>query len=497
MQQEEKDSSFHHHHHDGGTVTSSAIVQQYRSNQNHLKELPFDIKKEELGKFSNDRSRLALIDLFKTYLDRVETIKNQKNKNNNEDDVEKGSHYIQTILSKLQQDETISNNNSNKNLSREQKENMSHNMEIAALALSTIILKSSPESGISNNDQEIQHRIQTFGANAIAEKKLKSFFTLMYEAVKDFVLIMLIVMGVITISVETTIGLDEGESCGACWLEGFAILTSVCIVVLITAGIDYGKQLAFRDLSHKLETKNTKSVIRDGEQLSVTDAEIVVGDILSVNSHSLASIPADCVLLGPNVDLRMDESSLTGESHAVKKLPGDVILSGTNAVEGAGKMVVIAVGIHSVAGRIKARVYESDDHHDDLEGDEETPLFKKLDRIAKQIGLAGTAAAGFAFIISAIIGFGVQRQSWKMILEYLIVSITVLAVAVPEGLPLAVTLSLAFSSGKMAKENNMVKSLSACETMGCATTICTDKTGAETIAFSSFLLNTLIYIIFN
>jgi P-type E1-E2 ATPase len=116
-----------------------------------------------------------------------------------------------------------------------------------------------------------------------------------------------------------------------------------------------------------------------------------------------------------------------------------------------------------------------------------------LDRIAKQIGLAGTAAAGFAFIISAIIGFGVQRQSWKMILEYLIVSITVLAVAVPEGLPLAVTLSLAFSSGKMAKENNMVKSLSACETMGCATTICTDKTGAETIAFSSFLQYSSLY----
>ena len=116
---------------------------------------------------------------------------------------------------------------------------------------------------------------------------------------------------------------------------------------------------------------------------------------------------------------------------------------------------------------------------DDLEGDEETPLFKKLDTIAKQIGWAGTGAALFAFVISCIIGFAVEKEEWKMVLEYFIVAITVLAVAVPEGLPLAVTLSLAFSSRQMAFENNMDKTLSACETMGCATTICTDKTGKD------------------
>ena len=104
-------------------------------------------------------------------------------------------------------------------------------------------------------------------------------------------------------------------------------------------------------------------------------------------------------------------------------------------------------------------------------------VFKKLDNIAKQIGLAGTGAALFAFLISTVIGFAVKKEEWKMLLEYFIVAITVLAVAVPEGLPLAVTLSLAFSSRKMMSDNNMVKTLSACETMGCATTICTDKTG--------------------
>ena len=481
----------------------TAIATAARARNDHLK--PFLVTPDELANVSQERTMEAFIELLEKYINRVDpssgteesleslapaisstTIDftdadasaynhdvehssdmiNGKNKT-------KATRFIKTIISKLRHDLKITNP------TQEEKQKISRHMEAAAMALSTIVLRSAPEAGINHDDVELNHRIESFGVNAIADKKLKSFLALMWDAFQDFVLIMLTVMGVVTIVVETTIGLDPGEKCGPCWLEGFAILTSVCIVVLITAGIDYGKQLAFQDLSKKLETKNIKSVIRNGQQVNVTDAEIVVGDILSVNSHSLASISADCVLLGPNVDLKMNESSLTGESQAIKKLPGDVILSGTNAVEGSGKMVVIAVGIHSVAGRIKARVYDSTDHDEDLEGDEETPLFKKLDKIAKQIGLAGTGAAAFAFVICCIIGFAVKRENWKMVLEYFITAITVLAVAVPEGLPLAVTLSLAFSSRKMAFENNMVKTLSACETMGCATTICTDKTGED------------------
>ena len=137
----------------------------------------------------------------------------------------------------------------------------------------------------------------------------------------------------------------------------------------------------------------------------------------------------------------------------------------------------IAVGINSVAGKIKARVYESEDHDDDLGGDEDSPLFVKLDLIAKQIGIAGTVAAAVAFVASCIIGLAIRDDPVSNLVQYLIVAITVLAVAVPEGLPLAVTLALAFSSNKMMKEQNLVKHLDACETMGCATTICTDKTG--------------------
>jgi magnesium-transporting ATPase (P-type) len=286
---------------------------------------------------------------------------------------------------------------------------------------------------------------------------------------------MLIVLGIISIVVEVTT--HEG-ACTTCWIEGAAILCSVVIVVCVTAGIDYVKQFAFIRLTRSLNESNTKAVIRDAKQLSVTDEDIVVGDILSVNAHALATIPADCILLGPPADLKMDESTLTGESKMISKRPGDVILSGTNAVQGSGKMVVIAVGVHSVAGKIRARVYESEDHEGDLEGeDSNSPLFVKLDLIAKRIGIAGTFAASISLIGSCIIGLGINNQGPSMIVEYIITAITVLAVAVPEGLPLAVTLALAFSSSKMMKEQNLVKHLDACETMGCATTICTDKTG--------------------
>jgi len=260
-------------------------------------------------------------------------------------------------------------------------------------------------------------------------------------------------------------------------------LTSVCIVVGVTAGIDYVKQFAFIRLTHNLDATNTKSIIRGGKQINVVDGDIVVGDILQVNSHNAASIPADCVVLGPvsGSALRMDEASLTGESALIKKMPGDVVLSGTTVKQGSGKMLVIAVGVNSVAGKIKARVYESEEGEEDkLEGDDESPLFKKLDHIAKQIGLLGSAAAVFAFLAMCIIGLAIKKEDVKEIVEYFIVAITVLAVAVPEGLPLAVTLSLTFSSNKMMAEQNLVKHLDACETMGCATTICTDKTGTLT-----------------
>ena len=434
------------------------------------------IKAGDLSILGNDRTRAALVELLE---------KGVKGKGGGGGDEEEPSSKRKMEMEVLLLVEKMRADEAKGPFAEHSPEEIEadKNADIAANVLTTALLQSSPECGI--DPREVEHRREYFGTHAIADKELDSFCALCFEAVQDFVLIMLIVLGIISIAVETTIGLEGGEKCGPCWIEGAAILVSVCIVVFVTAGIDYAKQFAFIRLTRSLHETNTKAVIRDGKQISVVDDDIVVGDILSVNSHNLASIPADCVLLGPAADLKMDESTLTGESKAISKKPGDVVLSGTIASEGSGKMVVIAVGINSVAGKIKARVYESEEHDDELGGDDEnSPLFVKLDLIAKQIGIAGTVAAVVAFAASCIIGLAIRGDEVRNLIKYLIVAITVLAVAVPEGLPLAVTLALAFSSNKMMKEQNLVKHLDACETMGCATTICTDKTGKSVSAES-------------
>jgi len=434
----------------------------------------YTVTAQELGALSDERTRTALADTLQMALKGLNTLQGGS-------DEEAPSANAQVTADVMKVAKHLKEMEANGPYSEHSAEQVDEDKtaEVAATMLATVVLCSSPEYGISPN--QVESRRAIFGSNAIADKQLDSFCKLCWEAVQDFVLIMLIVLGVISIVVETTIGLEDGTKCGACWIEGAAILVSVCIVVLVTASIDYAKQFAFIRLTNSLNETNTKAVIRDGRLESVTDDDIVVGDILSVNSHNLASIPADCVLLGPSMDLKMDESSLTGESNLISKKPGDVILSGTTASQGSGKMVVIAVGVNSVAGKIKAQVYESKDYVDTLGSeDENSPLFVKLDRLAKQIGMVGTGCAILAFTASCIIGLAIKGENIGRIVDYLIVAITVLAVAVPEGLPLAVTLALAFSSNKMMKDQNLVKHLDACETMGCATTICTDKTGTLT-----------------
>jgi calcium-translocating P-type ATPase len=429
---------------------------------------PFSVTAIELGNFGAERTRAALADLLEVGIAKEAEIAAARVKN----DVETPSPHnvLQTDVQQLVAAMRLAG--SGKEDSEESSDDK--NADMAANVLTSVLLRSSPEAGI--DPREVEHRREIFGTNAITEKPMESYCKLCWQAVQDFVLIMLIVLGSISIVVE--VSTHHGD-CGACWVEGAAILISVIVVVNATAGIDYGKQFAFQRLSRSLHDTNTKQVIRDGQQVSVIDDDIVVGDILSVNSHNLASIPADCVLLGPASDLKMNESSLTGESKLISKKPGDVIMSGTNAAGGSGKMVVIAVGVNSVAGRIKAQVYESSDHKSDLESEDTmSPLYVKLDWIAKRIGIAGVVAATLALLGSCIIGFAVRTNKFgENIIEYIITAITVLAVAVPEGLPLAVTLSLAFSSNKMMKDKNLVKHLDACETMGSATTICTDKTG--------------------
>ncbi|XP_004700463.1 plasma membrane calcium-transporting ATPase 1 isoform X2 [Echinops telfairi] len=420
-------------------------------------------------------------------------------------------------------------------------------------------LKTSPNEGLSGNPADIERREAVFGKNFIPPKKPKTFLQLVWEALQDVTLIILEIAAIVSLGLsfyqppegnnalcgEVTVGEEEGEG-ETGWIEGAAILLSVVCVVLVTAFNDWSKEKQFRGLQSRIEQEQKFTVIRGGQVIQIPVADIIVGDIAQVKYGDL--LPADGILIQGN-DLKIDESSLTGESDHVKKsLDKDpLLLSGTHVMEGSGRMVVTAVGINSQTGiiftllgaggeeeekkdekkkekknkkqdgaienRNKAKAQDgaamemqplkSEDGGDGDEKDkkkanlpkkEKSVLQGKLTKLAVQIGKAGLLMSAITVIILVLYfvinTFWVQKKPWlaectpiyiQYFVKFFIIGVTVLVVAVPEGLPLAVTISLAYSVKKMMKDNNLVRHLDACETMGNATAICSDKTGTLTM----------------
>uniref|UniRef100_A0A671T2I8 Calcium-transporting ATPase n=1 Tax=Sinocyclocheilus anshuiensis TaxID=1608454 RepID=A0A671T2I8_9TELE len=384
-------------------------------------------------------------------------------------------------------------------------------------------LKSSPIDGLSGHSDDISRRKEEFGKNFIPPKKPKTFLQLVWEALQDVTLIILEVAAIISLGLsfykppnaerecEAAGGVeDEGEA-EAGWIEGAAILLSVICVVLVTAFNDWSKEKQFRGLQSRIEQEQKFTVLRAGQVIQIPVAEIVVGDIAQVKYGDL--LPADGVLIQSNV-LKIDESSLTGESDHVKKTvdKDPMLLSGTHVMEGSGKMLVTAVGVNSQTGIIFTLLGEKDGGTVEMEplnrddGTEEEPkknkipkkeksvLQGKLTKLAVQIGKAGLFMSAITVLILVVLflvdTFWIQGLPWikdctpiyiQFFVKFFIIGVTVLVVAVPEGLPLAVTISLAYSVKKMMKDNNLVRHLDACETMGNATAICSDKTGTLTM----------------
>ncbi|KAM8976278.1 plasma membrane calcium-transporting ATPase 4 isoform 1-T1 [Pelodytes ibericus] len=417
-------------------------------------------------------------------------------------------------------------------------------------------LKTSPVEGLSGNPSDLEKRRQIFGKNFIPPKKAKTFLQLVWEALQDVTLIILEIAAIISLGLSFYHPTGEGsEVCGdvsagvedegeaqAGWIEGAAILFSVIIVVLVTAFNDWSKEKQFRGLQSRIEQEQKFTVIRKGQVIQIPVAELVVGDIAQIKYGDL--LPADGILIQGN-DLKIDESSLTGESDQVKKsLEKDpMLLSGTHVMEGSGRMLVTAVGVNSQTGiiftllganesaeeekkskkgskkqgppenRNKAKAQDgvaleiqplkSEEGVECEEKEkkvvkvpkkEKSVLQGKLTRLAVQIGKAGLIMSAITVIILVlyfvIYTFGVKGRPWlaectpvyiQYFVKFFIIGVTVLVVAVPEGLPLAVTISLAYSVKKMMKDNNLVRHLDACETMGNATAICSDKTGTLTM----------------
>ncbi|CAB3380994.1 Hypothetical predicted protein [Cloeon dipterum] len=382
-------------------------------------------------------------------------------------------------------------------------------------------------AGLSVPTRDIERRREVFGSNVIPAKKPKSFLALAWEAAQDFTLLILIVAALTSLILGFIVPKDEvkpvaGEEEHHGWIESLAIFISVIVVVLVTAFNDWSKERQFQGLQGRIKGEHKYSVLRGGEVIQIPVGEIVVGDVCQVKYGDL--LPADGIIITGN-DMKMDESSLTGESDHVKKGENTdpMLLSGTNVMEGSARMLVTAVGINSKAGIIftlvgaakqkkKAKGDDSSSSSSNFGGStdessekkEKSVLQSKLTKLALNIGYFGTAIALLTVIILAV-KFSINTYvinetqfQWSQLNEYIgfiITGVTVLVVAVPEGLPLAVTLSLAYSVKKMMKDNNLVRHLDACETMGNATAICSDKTGTLTTnrmtVVQSFVCNKL------
>ena len=384
-------------------------------------------------------------------------------------------------------------------------------------------LQTDPELGI----QDLDGREDAFGSNKVFVEPVPPFCHYVWEALKDLMVRILILAAVVSIVLGCTFSEDPSKD----WVDGVSIVVAVLIVVLVGSITDYQKEQKFHELN-EVQNEGTKyKLIRNGQPQDHISDDLLVGDLIMINYGDIMA--ADILLIEGN-GIKMDESALTGESDAMKKekfdkcyemqqngekkLPSPLILSGTNCIEGSGKGIVIAVGEHSQKGIIRRTV-------DNAQEDSKTPLELKLERIAELIGYFGIGA-GVVTLIALMIRFAISFSEElddynetsdtegvitsilfnfpylendetlmkhvdndltdprlgvaKKILDIIILCVSIIVVAIPEGLPLAVTLSLAFSIKKMMDYNNLVRKMHACETMGGANYICTDKTGTLT-----------------
>ncbi|KAJ7182037.1 hypothetical protein C8R46DRAFT_885366 [Mycena filopes] len=342
---------------------------------------------------------------------------------------------------------------------------------------------------------EVRRRV--YGENVLPRRATKSLLSLMYTALKDKVLVLLSIAAVVSLALGLFQDFGTPRPAGdppVDWVEGVAIMVAILIVVVVGSVNDWQKERQFQTLNDKKEERGVK-VIRGGVEKVIDIKEVVVGDIALLEPGEI--VPCDGVFLGGH-NVKCDESGATGESDAIKKLSYDecmalrgtegeahtdcFVVSGSKVLEGVGRYVVVAVGTKSFNGRIMMA----------LRGDaDNTPLQLKLNALAELLAKLGSAA-GLILFTALLIRFFVQlgkgeppncrtpSQKGIAFVNILIISVTLIVVAVPEGLPLAVTLALAFATKRMTYEKLLVRILGSCETMANASVVCTDKTGTLT-----------------
>ncbi|KAF7596652.1 plasma membrane calcium [Aspergillus hancockii] len=353
-----------------------------------------------------------------------------------------------------------------------------------------------PISAANESSQPHADRIRVYKRNTLPEKKPTPLWRLMWMAYNDKVLILLTAAAAISLALGLyeTFGVEHqpGAPMGVDWIEGCAICVAIVVVVMVGSLNDYQKEKAFVKLNAKKEDREV-NVIRSGKTVRISVHDLLVGDVLHLEPGDF--VPVDGIFIGGH-NVKCDESSATGESDQLKKTgaeqvmdylerghsrPQDLdpfIISGSKVLEGVGTCLVTSVGVNSSYGKILMAMRQEM---------EPTPLQKKLDGLAGAIAKLGSSAAILLFFVLLFRFLGslpgdhrTGAEKASQFTDILIVAITVIVVAVPEGLPLAVTLALAFATTRMVKLNNLVRVLKSCETMGNATTVCSDKTGTLT-----------------
>ena len=328
---------------------------------------------------------------------------------------------------------------------------------------------------IGLTDEQVKQSRQQHGKNVLTPPQRTSLWKLYLDKFRDPIIQILLVAAFVSL----ILAFIEKN-----FMETIGIFVAVFLAT--TVGFYFERDAAKKfNLLTALSEEQPVKVRRNGKVMEIPRHDVVVGDVVLVEVGD--EVPADGELIVCN-DLQMNESTLTGEPVAEKSLEGggdgayprNVILRSTMVMNGRGEFVVTAVGDATEIGKVAKKSTE--------QTSVETPLHMQLDKLAKMISKVGSVvsvAAFFIFLIHDIL----TNPAWggkdyfymaEIVLKYFMMAVTLIVMAVPEGLPMAITLSLALNMRRMLKSNNLVRKLHACETMGAVTVICTDKTGTLT-----------------
>ena len=336
-------------------------------------------------------------------------------------------------------------------------------------------MKEHQHRGLTSAQVEESRRLH--GDNLITPRKGDSAWKLFAEKFRDPIIQVLLVAALLSLAMAFI----DGE-----FLETIGIICAIVLATCVGFFFELDAMRRFKRLNLVNDDIPVK-VVRDGEMTEVPRRDVVVGDLVYVENGE--TVPADGKLVKA-VSLKINESTLTGEPEVDKTTderffdaeatyPSDALLRGTTVVDGYGEMIVEAVGDRTEAGRVTEQ--------SSIASEEPTPLYKQLTRLSRMIGKIGIAvsiAIFLAMLAKAYMGGELSTGDWvqtsKELLRIFMVSVALIVMAVPEGLPMSITLSLALSMRRMLKTNNLVRKMHACETMGAVTVICTDKTGTLT-----------------